>query len=63
MSTVGAGAGEIRIQDASGAYRVIYVAKFADAIHVLHCFHKTTRKTSLRDIATARQRYRDLVRE
>lgn len=32
MPTVGAGAHEIGVRDASGAYRVIYVAKFAHAI-------------------------------
>ena len=46
MNTVGQGVKEIRIRDASGAFRVIYVAKFADAIYVLHCFQKKTEKTS-----------------
>lgn len=36
MSTVGQGVKEIRIRDVSGAFRVIYVAKFSDAIYVLH---------------------------
>ena len=35
---VGAGTKEIRIKDAQGIYRVMYVAKFEDAIYVLHCF-------------------------
>ena len=35
---VGAGTKEIRVRDASGIYRVIYVAKFEEAIYVLHCF-------------------------
>ena len=38
MNTVGQGVREIRIRDAAGAFRVIYVAKFADAVYVLHCF-------------------------
>ena len=46
MNTVGQGAREIRIRDAAGAFRVIYVAKFADAVYVLHCFQKKTQKTS-----------------
>ena len=37
MNTVGPGAREIRIRDGAGAFRVIYVAKFADAVYVLHC--------------------------
>jgi len=45
MITVGQGVKEIRIRDASGAFRVIYVAKFADAVYVLHCFQKKTEKT------------------
>jgi phage-related protein len=42
-------------------YRLIYVARFAEAIYVLHAFQKKTRKTSRRDVATARARYRQLV--
>jgi phage-related protein len=38
--------GEIRIRDAAGAFRVLYVAKFGDAVYVLHCFQKKTQKTS-----------------
>lgn len=63
MASVGPGAAEIRVRDASGAYRVIYVAKFAAAIHVLHAFEKKTRKTPLRDIELARRRYRELPKE
>jgi phage-related protein len=46
MNTVGQGVKEIRIRDAAGAFRIIYVAKFADAVYVLHCFQKKTEKTS-----------------
>ena len=38
MNTVGQGVKEIRIRDAAGAFRVIYLAKFVDAVYVLHCF-------------------------
>ena len=58
MKAVGAGAYEIRHRDASGAFRVIYVAKFADAVHVLHAFQKKTRKTAQADIDLAAQRYK-----
>jgi phage-related protein len=47
---------EIRIH-ALGEWRVIYVAKLRDAVHVLHAFQKKTRKTSQHDIDLARQRY------
>ena len=55
---VGAGTKEIRIKDASGAYRVMYVAKFEEAIYVLHCFQKKTRTTSKQDKTIAEARYR-----
>ncbi|MDP1697056.1 MAG: type II toxin-antitoxin system RelE/ParE family toxin [Erythrobacter sp.] len=63
MSTVGQGVKEIRIRDAAGAFRVIYVAKFADAVYVLHCFQKKTPKTSKADIDLAAKRYRDVLKE
>ena len=40
MNAVGSGVREIRIRDAAGAFRVLYVAKFEDAVYVLHCFQK-----------------------
>lgn len=63
MNTIGQGVREIRIQDASGAFRVIYVAKFATAVYVLHCFHKKTRKTAQKDLDLAAKRYRQLIKE
>jgi phage-related protein len=63
MNTVGQGVREIRIREKDGAFRVIYVAKFEDAIYVLHCFQKKTQKTSPEDIALASRRYKDLIRE
>jgi phage-related protein len=63
MHTVGQGVKEIRIRDAAGAFRVIYVAKFADAVYVLHCFQKKTEKTSKTDLDLAAKRYRDLLKE
>ena len=61
MSTVGAGAGEIRIKDEAGIYRVIYVARFEEAVYVLHAFEKKTRKTRKADIDFAKARYKALV--
>lgn len=57
MPTVGAGAYEIRVKT-QGQWRVIYVAKHADAVYVLHCFHKTTPKTAQPDIDLAAKRYK-----
>jgi phage-related protein len=63
MNAVGRGVREIRIRDAAGAFRVLYVAKFDDAVYVLHCFQKKTQKTSKTDMSLATQRYRDLLKE
>ena len=59
MPTVGPGACEVRVRDQAGAFRVVYVAKFEDAVYVLHAFQKKSRKTSPSDLKLARQRYRD----
>ena len=53
VNTVGRGVREIRI----------HVAKFDDAVYVLHCFQKKTQKTSKADLSLAAQRYRDLLKE
>jgi phage-related protein len=58
---VGAGVREIRIRDANSIYRVIYVAKFEEAIYVLHCFQKKTQATGKQDKAIAAVRYRAAV--
>lgn len=58
MAGLGAGACEIRVRDPTGAYRVIYVARFADAVYVLHAFCKKTQKTARADLDLAKQRYR-----
>ena len=63
MNTVGHGVREIRIGDTAGVFRVMYVAKFDDAVYVLHCFQKKTQKTSKADLNLAAQRYRDLLKE
>lgn len=58
FNEVGAGTREIRIEDESGAYRVIYVAKFEEAIYVLHCFQKKSQTTARQDKSIAEARYR-----
>jgi phage-related protein len=62
METVGAGVKEIRIR-VEKAYRVLYVAKFAEAVYVLHAFEKKTQRTAKADIDLANVRYRQLVNE
>jgi phage-related protein len=63
MSMVGRGVREIRVRDESGAFRVLYVTKFEDAVYVLHCFQKKTQATPKVDIDLAEKRYRELVEE
>lgn len=54
---------EIRIQDESGAFRVIHLAKMTDVAYVLHCFQKKALQTSEKDIKLARKRFKDLMKE
>ncbi len=63
MTAVGPGVREIRIRETNGAFRILYLAKMADVIYVLHCFEKKTQKTSQADLELAAMRYRDLMRE
>jgi phage-related protein len=61
MPSIGKGVEEIRIWDESGTYRVIYTARLADAVYVLHAFQKKSQATSKRDVETARQRLAKLI--
>ena len=63
MPTIGKGVEEIRIRDDSGIYRVIYTARFSDAVFVLHAFQKKTQRTSQRDIEIAKARFREMLRD
>jgi phage-related protein len=61
MTTVGPGVMEIRVHTRL-EHRLFYVAKFDEAVYVLHAFEKRTRQTAAPDIALARKRLADLVR-
>jgi phage-related protein len=61
MPSIGKGVEELRVCNVSGTYRVIYIARLADAIYVLHAFQKKTRATSQRDIAIAKKRFNELM--
>jgi phage-related protein len=63
MPTVGAGVCEIRARDESGAYRMMYIAKFEEAVYVLHCFVKKSQKTAVLDLNLVRTRYQQLIRD
>jgi phage-related protein len=62
MHPIGAGVEEIRISEESGAYRVIYMARLAEAVYVIHAFQKKTRATSQRDVEISRERFRQMMR-
>lgn len=63
MPSIGTGVVELRIWDEAGTFRVVYVAKLADAVYVLHCFQKKTQQTAKRDIELAKKRLKDLMKE
>jgi phage-related protein len=62
MTAIGPGVREIRVRDASGAFRVIYVASFSEAVYVLHAFQKKTQRTPQRDLKLAQMRLKELKR-
>jgi phage-related protein len=58
MKTIGPGVREIRIREASGAFRIIYVASLGEQVVVLHAFQKKTQKTPGKDLDLAASRLR-----
>jgi phage-related protein len=62
MPSVGLGVCELRIR-AQGAFRVMYMTRFAEAVYVLHAFQKKSRTAPRADIDLARKRFADLTAE
>ena len=60
IAGVGPGVQEIRLHTTT-EHRVFYVARFAEAIYVLHAFEKKGQKTPKRDLELGQRRYRDLM--
>ena len=60
LPSVGAGVREIRIHTGV-EYRVFYIAKFSEAVYVLHAFEKKSQRTAQSDIDLGRRRLRDLL--
>ena len=60
MPDIGRGVHELRLQDRSGAYRVVYALVLRETVHVLHAFKKTTQATSARDLELARKRFKEV---
>ncbi len=61
MTSIGKGVEEIRVRDDTGAYRIIYTARLADRVVVLHVFVKKTQATSVRDIDIAKRRFKEAM--
>ena len=62
MPAVGAGVEELRVWCEHGTFRVVYLARLADAIYVLHAFQKKTQTTAKTDVEIAARRYRELLK-
>ena len=62
MPGIGKGVEEIRIWDESGTYRVVYMARLAGFVIVLHAFQKKTQATSKRDIEIAKYRFNQFMK-
>jgi phage-related protein len=62
MPSIGTGVNELRVR-MGGAFRVVYVAKFAEAIYVLHAFQKKSQRTARLDVELARARFKSLMNE
>jgi phage-related protein len=60
MSIIGKGVEEIRIWTGN-TYRIFYVARFPEAVYVLHAFEKKTQKTSKKDIELGQKRYQQMI--
>lgn len=61
MQSIGLGVYEIKEQDARAWYRVVYLRKIRDCIHVLHCFEKQSAKTSKNNLKVARMRLKKVM--
>ena len=61
LPSIGKGVEEIRVLESRGAYRVIYFARRADAVYVLHAFHKKTQRTPKKDLEVAKRRFGQLL--
>jgi phage-related protein len=62
MPSIGVGVREVRVHTRL-EHRVFYLAKFDDAVYVLHAFQKRSQQTQKRDLELARQRLRDLLKQ
>jgi phage-related protein len=62
MPSIGLGVNELRVRK-GGAFRIVYIAKFEEALYVLHAFQKKAQRTPWLDIELARRRLAALMNE
>ncbi len=62
MPSIGPGVEELRVWCEEGTFRVVYLARLAEAVYVLHAFRKKTQVTPKADIELAARRLRELMR-
>jgi phage-related protein len=62
MASVGKGVWELKDSDARSWYRLMYLTRIDNIIHILHCFEKDSRKTDKRDIEIAKSRLSEVQR-
>ena len=58
MTSIGLRVFELKAQDERTWYRVVYLARIKNRLFVLHCFEKTSAKTSRNDLAVTKMRLR-----
>ncbi len=60
MASIGLGVKEIRVRNAFGAFRTVYIIKKRSSIFVLHAFEKKTQKTPKKEIDLAKERFKQI---
>ena len=60
LPELGSGVIEL-IENGSPAYRLVYCAKFAETVFVLHAFTKTTNGVDRKAMATVKDRYKEMM--
>ncbi len=63
MRSVGRGVCEIKISEGGQSFRILYIAKYAEAVYVLHAFEKKSQRTKKKDIEIAKKRLKDVESE
>ena len=58
---IGLGVEEVRVRLKDGTYRVFYIAKFPEAVYVLHIFQKKTQQTPEKEKKLAKKRYSEML--